>query len=74
MATMAWLRRAGRYDRMPYDVLTLTGQGPPGVQGMVRRNGAEFAAPVKDVRANADARAQRIRLSNQKEDLWQRQN
>ena len=31
IATMADLHRAGRYDRMSDDVLTLTGQGPPGL-------------------------------------------
>src|SRR6201981_124553 len=36
LATMADLHRAGRYDRISDDVLTLTGQGPTGIQGFVR--------------------------------------
>ncbi|MFL6353599.1 MAG: NAD(P)H-binding protein [Bryobacteraceae bacterium] len=42
LATMAALRRAGRYDRMSDDVLTLTGQGPLSVQEFVRKNVATF--------------------------------
>src|SRR5262245_9953794 len=42
LATMADLHRAGRYDRMSDDVLTLTGQAPMGVQEFVRKNAAEF--------------------------------
>jgi hypothetical protein len=40
LATMADLHRAGRYDRMSDDVLTLTGQGPLSVQEFVRKNAA----------------------------------
>jgi hypothetical protein len=39
---MADLHRAGRYDRMSDDVLTLTGQAPLTVQEFVRRNAATF--------------------------------
>jgi uncharacterized protein YbjT (DUF2867 family) len=44
LATMADLHRAGRYDRMSDDVLTLTGQAPLSVQDFVRRNAAAFTA------------------------------
>jgi hypothetical protein len=47
LATMADLHRAGRYDRMSYDVLTLTGQRPLSVQEVVRRNAATFTASAK---------------------------
>jgi len=47
LATMADLHRAGRYDRMSEDVLTLTGQGPMSVQEVVRRNAATFIASAK---------------------------
>src|SRR4051794_10363220 len=42
LATMADLHRAGRYDRMSDDVLTLTGQRPQSVQEFVRKNAAAF--------------------------------
>jgi uncharacterized protein YbjT (DUF2867 family) len=42
LVTMADLHRAGRYDRMSEDVLTLTGQGPPSVREFVRKNAAAF--------------------------------
>jgi uncharacterized protein YbjT (DUF2867 family) len=42
LATMAELHRAGRYDRMSNDVLTLTGQGPMSLQEFVRKNAAAF--------------------------------
>ena len=42
LATMADLHRAGRYDRMSEDVLTLTGQGPLRLQEFVRKNAATF--------------------------------
>jgi uncharacterized protein YbjT (DUF2867 family) len=45
LATMADLHRAGHYDRMSDDVLTLTGQRPLSVQGFVRKNEAAFTAP-----------------------------
>jgi hypothetical protein len=48
LVTMADLHRAGRYDRMSDDVLTLTGQGPPSVQEVVRKNTAIFTAPPKE--------------------------
>lgn len=44
LATMADLHRAGRYDRMSDDVLTLTGQRPLGMQDFVRKNAAAFTA------------------------------
>jgi len=47
LATMADLHRAGRYDRMSDDVLTLTGQGPLSVQEVVRMNAATFTASAK---------------------------
>jgi uncharacterized protein YbjT (DUF2867 family) len=47
LATMADLHRAGRYDRMSDDVLTLTGQGPLSVQDFVRKNAATFTASAK---------------------------
>jgi uncharacterized protein YbjT (DUF2867 family) len=47
LATMADLHRAGRYDRMSDDVLTITGQGPLSVQDFVRKNAAEFTASAK---------------------------
>jgi len=47
LATMADLHRAGRYDRMSDDVLTLTGQGPLSVQEFVRKNAATFTASAK---------------------------
>ena len=43
LATMADLHRAGRYDRMSDDVLTLTGQRPLSVQEFVKRNVAAFS-------------------------------
>jgi uncharacterized protein YbjT (DUF2867 family) len=48
LATMADLHRAGRYDRMSDDVLTLTGQGPLSLQEFVRENAATFTASTKD--------------------------
>jgi uncharacterized protein YbjT (DUF2867 family) len=47
LATMADLHRAGRYDRMSDDVLTLTGQGPLTVQEFVRNNEATFTARAR---------------------------
>ena len=47
LATMADLHRAGRYDRMSDDVLTLTGQGPLSVQDFVRKNAGTFTASAK---------------------------
>jgi len=48
LATMADLHRAGRYDRISDDVLTLTGQGPLSMQEFVRKNAAAFTAPAKE--------------------------
>ena len=44
LVTMADLHRAGRYDRMSNDVLTLTGQAPMSVQEFVRKNAPTFTA------------------------------
>ncbi|SOE87907.1 Uncharacterized conserved protein YbjT, contains NAD(P)-binding and DUF2867 domains [Burkholderia sp. YR290] len=48
LATMADLHRAGRYDRMSDDVVTLTGQAPLSVQDFVRKNAATFTASPKE--------------------------
>ena len=47
LAAMGDLHRAGRFDRMSEDVLTLTGQVPLGVQEFVRKNAAAFTAAAK---------------------------
>jgi uncharacterized protein YbjT (DUF2867 family) len=47
LVTMADLHRAGRYDRLSDDVLTLTGQAPLSVQEFVRKNVATFTASPK---------------------------
>jgi uncharacterized protein YbjT (DUF2867 family) len=47
LVTMADLHRAGRYNRMSDDVLTLTGQRPLSMQEFVRKNAATFAAAAK---------------------------
>jgi len=47
LATMADLHRAGRYDRLSNDVLTLTRQGPLSVREIVRQNAATFTAEAK---------------------------
>jgi hypothetical protein len=47
LATIADLHRAGRYDRMSDDVLTLTGQRPLSMQEFVRSNAATFTASAK---------------------------
>jgi len=47
LATMADLHRAGRYDRMSDDVLTLTGQAPKSMQEFVSRNAATFTVSAK---------------------------
>src|SRR5688500_9623390 len=47
LITMADLHRAGRYDRMSYDVLKLTGQAPVSVQEFVRKNAAKFTASAR---------------------------
>ena len=49
LATMADLHRAGRFDRMSDDVLTLTGRGPMSVQEFVRKNAATFTRSAKAV-------------------------
>jgi uncharacterized protein YbjT (DUF2867 family) len=47
LATMADLHRAGRYDRLSDDVLTLTGQMPTSMQEIVRKNAATFTDSTK---------------------------
>jgi uncharacterized protein YbjT (DUF2867 family) len=49
LATMADLHRAGSYDRISDDVLTLTGRGPMSVQEFVRKNAPAFTASAKEV-------------------------
>jgi uncharacterized protein YbjT (DUF2867 family) len=44
LATMSDLHRAGRYDRMSNDVLTLTGQQPLTVQEFIRKNAVTLKA------------------------------
>ena len=48
LTTMADLHRAGRYDRMSDDVLTLTGQGPLSVREFVRKYAAAFTPAAKE--------------------------
>jgi uncharacterized protein YbjT (DUF2867 family) len=47
LATMADLHRAGRYDRISDDVLTLTGQQPLSVEEFVRKNAVKFTPSAK---------------------------
>ena len=47
LATLADLHRAGRFDRMSNDVLTLAGQSPMSLQEFVRRNAVTFTAPAE---------------------------
>ncbi|HEX6044774.1 MAG TPA: NAD(P)H-binding protein [Pyrinomonadaceae bacterium] len=47
LVTMADLHRAGRYDRISDDVVTLTGQPPLTMQEFVRKNAAAFTASAK---------------------------
>jgi uncharacterized protein YbjT (DUF2867 family) len=47
LVTMADLHRAGRYDRLSDDVLTLTAQAPLSVQEFVRKNAVAFAPSAK---------------------------
>ena len=49
LTTMADLHRAGCYDRMSDDVLTLTNQRPQSMQEFVRRNAATFSAPARGI-------------------------
>ncbi len=48
LATMADLHRAGRYDRMSDDVLTLTGRRPISVREFVKENAATFTDSEKE--------------------------
>jgi uncharacterized protein YbjT (DUF2867 family) len=56
LATMADLHRAGRYDRMSEDVLTLTGQGPLTVREFVKNNASTFTGSTKPARVGAQMR------------------
>ena len=47
LATMADMHRAGRFDRLSDDVLTLTGQQPLSVQEFVAKNAATFTKLAK---------------------------
>src|SRR6266850_459500 len=47
LAAMGDLHRAGRFDRLSDDVLTLTGQRPVNVQEFVRKNAATFTPSAK---------------------------
>jgi hypothetical protein len=47
LAAMGDLHRAGRFDRLSDDALTLTGQRPLSVQEFVRKNAATFTASAK---------------------------
>jgi uncharacterized protein YbjT (DUF2867 family) len=47
LAAMADMHRAGRFDRMTDDVLTLTGQAPMSVQEFVRKNAPAFTGSAK---------------------------
>ncbi len=49
LAMMADLHRAGRYDRMSDDVLTLTGRRPMSVQEFVRKHAAMFTSSAPGV-------------------------
>jgi uncharacterized protein YbjT (DUF2867 family) len=48
LATLADLHRAGRYDRISHDVLTLTGQKPLSVQEFVSNNATAFTTTGKN--------------------------
>jgi hypothetical protein len=47
LAAMGDLHRAGRYDRMSDDVLTMTGRRPLSVQEFVRKNAAASTVAAK---------------------------
>ena len=47
LTAMADMHRAGRFDRMSDDVLTLTGHRPLSMQEFVRKNAATFTASAK---------------------------
>lgn len=46
LVTMAHLHRAGRYDRLSDDVITLTGERPVSMMNFVKKNVATFIAPA----------------------------
>ena len=60
LAAMADLHRAGRFDRMSDDVLTLTSQVPLSVHDFVRNNAETFTTPAKVTGVSADADGQQI--------------
>ncbi|HSF25454.1 MAG TPA: hypothetical protein VLE20_14610 [Blastocatellia bacterium] len=49
LATRADQHRAGRFDRMSDDMLTLTGQGPMSVQEFVTKNAVVVTASAKSL-------------------------
>ena len=57
LATMGDLHRAGRYDRMSTDVLTLTGQEPLTFREFVRKNAAAFTASPDDASEQGGTRS-----------------
>ena len=59
LTTMADLHRAGRYDRLSEDVLTLTGQGPLSVRDFVRKKAGTFTVPSKEEREHMRVPASR---------------
>ena len=54
LAAMGDLHRAGRFDRMSDDVLTLTGQAPLSVRQFISQNAAAFTTSAKEARVSAD--------------------
>jgi hypothetical protein len=55
LAAMGDLHRAGSFDRMSDDVLTLTRQPPLSVQEFVRKNAGAFTAAAKAKEASVSA-------------------
>jgi uncharacterized protein YbjT (DUF2867 family) len=60
LVTMADLHRAGRYDRMSKDILTLTGQGPLSLQEFVSKNAAAFTPLANTAGVPADVSSKQI--------------
>jgi uncharacterized protein YbjT (DUF2867 family) len=56
LTTMAELHRAGRYDRMSDDVLTVTGQVPMTVQEFVRNNATTFTPSAQEAKVSVAAK------------------
>jgi uncharacterized protein YbjT (DUF2867 family) len=48
LATMADMHRAGRYDRLSDDVLTLTGQAPLSLREFVSKKATAFTSPLAE--------------------------